>query len=49
MFGAFFGPGPDAGGTFEAKYRVFPVSFIDKPQLEYGDKVRGRTSPRTCR
>jgi len=39
MFGAFFGPGPDAGGTFEAKYRVFPVSFIDKPQLEYGDKV----------
>ena len=26
-------------GRFEATYRVYPVSFIDKTQLENGDKV----------
>ncbi|KAH7441640.1 hypothetical protein KP509_03G047000 [Ceratopteris richardii] len=27
------------GGTFEQSYRCYPVTFIDKPQLENGDKV----------
>lgn len=27
------------GGTFEQNYRCYPMSFIDKPQLENGDKV----------
>jgi len=34
MFGRFGG-----GGAFVAQYRVYPVSFIDRPQLENGDKV----------
>lgn len=27
------------GGRFVAQYRCYPVSFIDRPQLENGDKV----------
>ncbi|CAG9464011.1 unnamed protein product [Pedinophyceae sp. YPF-701] len=39
MFGGFFG-GPGGGdGVFEARYRCYPVSFCDKPELEGGDKV----------
>lgn len=36
MFGQHFGLG---GGTFEANYRAFPVSFIDKAVAENADKV----------
>lgn len=36
MFNFFNGPG---GGTFEASYRCYPVSFIDKIDAEAGDKV----------
>lgn len=36
MFGLF---GSGVGGHFEATYRAFPVAFIDKPQVEDGDKV----------
>eukprot|EP00735_Rhodelphis_limneticus_P013690 TRINITY_DN7644_c0_g1::TRINITY_DN7644_c0_g1_i1::g.18645::m.18645 TRINITY_DN7644_c0_g1::TRINITY_DN7644_c0_g1_i1::g.18645 ORF type:complete len:349 (+),score=72.38,sp/Q9VTF9/UFD1_DROME/47.15/2e-75,UFD1/PF03152.9/6.2e-79,CDC48_2/PF02933.12/7e+03,CDC48_2/PF02933.12/0.13,Med3/PF11593.3/3.7 TRINITY_DN7644_c0_g1_i1:96-1142(+) len=40
MFGfPGFGGMPFNQGPFEAYYRVFPVSFIDKPQLENGDKI----------
>eukprot|EP00232_Nephroselmis_pyriformis_P014178 CAMPEP_0182884826 /NCGR_PEP_ID=MMETSP0034_2-20130328/19236_1 /TAXON_ID=156128 /ORGANISM="Nephroselmis pyriformis, Strain CCMP717" /LENGTH=260 /DNA_ID=CAMNT_0025018057 /DNA_START=207 /DNA_END=985 /DNA_ORIENTATION=+ len=38
MFGGMFGA-MGGGGTFEATYRCYPVSFIDKPQMEGGDKV----------
>ena len=38
MFG-FFGGGFPAGGRFEARYRVYPVAFIDKPEAERGDKI----------
>jgi len=31
--------GGGGGSRFEASYRVYPVSFIDKTQLENGDKV----------
>jgi hypothetical protein len=35
MFGLFnFG-----GGTFEANYRCYPVSFLDKLDAENGDKI----------
>jgi ubiquitin fusion degradation protein 1 len=27
------------GTTFEQSYRCYPASFIDKPQLESGDKI----------
>jgi len=27
------------GNTFEQTYRCYPASFIDKPQLEAGDKI----------
>jgi ubiquitin fusion degradation protein 1 len=27
------------GSTFEQTYRCYPASFIDKPQLESGDKI----------
>ena len=37
-FGAnLFGGG--GGGTFSASYRVYPVSFLDKPEAEAGDKL----------
>jgi hypothetical protein len=36
MFGGGFGGGP---GRFEAHYRCYPVSFIDKPEAERGDKI----------
>jgi len=35
MFGRFGG-----GGSFVAQYKCYPVSFIDRPQLENGDKGR---------
>lgn len=38
MFG-FFGHGPMGGGQFEAQYRCYPVTFIDKAEAERGDKV----------
>ena len=34
-----FRRGGGGGSRFEAQYRVYPVSFIDKTQLENGDKV----------
>lgn len=37
MFGGGFGGG--GGGSFEAFYRCYPVSFIDKLDAENGDKV----------
>lgn len=43
MFGGMFGggyyPGGAGGGRFEASYRCYPVSFIDKPEAERGDKL----------
>ena len=27
------------GGRFRARYRCYPMSFLDKPHLEGGDKV----------
>ena len=41
MFGAFaagFGFG-GGGGSFAASYRVYPVSFLDRPDAEAGDKL----------
>jgi len=35
MFGLFGG----AGAVFESVFRAYPVSFIDRPDLENGDKV----------
>lgn len=38
MFGLFqHGMGPLA--NFQADYKVYPISFIDKPDAENGDKV----------
>ncbi|KAL4459081.1 hypothetical protein ABPG75_013946 [Micractinium tetrahymenae] len=42
MFGGMFGGFPGGfpgGGRFEASYRCYPVSFLDKPEAERGDKV----------
>eukprot|EP00793_Prasinoderma_coloniale_P000149 PRCOL_00005657-RA len=47
MFGLPFGMGADGfgmggmggGRTFEQRYRVYPLSFIDKAHLENGDKI----------
>ncbi len=40
MFGMFGGFGPmGGGGRFEASYRCYPVSFLDKPEAERGDKI----------
>lgn len=36
MFGLFGGMG---GGVFDANYRCYPVTFLDKPDAENGDKV----------
>ncbi|KAG7670190.1 hypothetical protein Ndes2526A_g06523 [Nannochloris sp. 'desiccata'] len=38
MFGMFGGFG-GGGGRFEARYRCYPVTFIDKPEAEKGDKI----------
>eukprot|EP00850_Spirogloea_muscicola_P010040 SM000058S18470 [mRNA] locus=s58:27338:29962:- [translate_table: standard] len=38
FYGAYGGPYPPAG-PFEQSYHCYPVSFIDKPHLENGDKV----------
>ena len=38
MFGMFGGFGM-GGGRFEAHYRCYPVTFIDKPEAERGDKI----------
>jgi ubiquitin fusion degradation protein 1 len=35
----FFGHGSMRGGQFEAQYRCYPVTFIDKAEAERGDKV----------
>lgn len=37
MFGFNFGG--QGNGVFEAKYRVYPVSFIGKTDAENGDKI----------
>lgn len=39
MFGMFGGFGGPPGGRFEASYRCYPVSFLDKPEAERGDKI----------
>ena len=40
MFGGGgFGGGGYGGGRFEASYRCYPVSFLDKQEAERGDKV----------
>ena len=41
MFGMFGGGGygGGGGGRFEASYRCYPVSFLDKPEAERGDKI----------
>ena len=31
--------GARGGGIFDANYRVYPVSFIDKLDAENGDKI----------
>lgn len=36
MFGLFGGL---AGGSFQAHYRCYPVSFMDKPEAESGNKI----------
>ncbi|BDA46487.1 Ubiquitin recognition factor in ER-associated degradation [Coccomyxa sp. Obi] len=36
MFGLFGGL---AGGSFQAHYRCYPVSFMDKPEAENGNKI----------
>lgn len=39
-FGGFGrGYGGPGGGRFEASYRCYPVSFLDKPEAERGDKI----------
>ncbi|KAG6538225.1 hypothetical protein ZIOFF_003337 [Zingiber officinale] len=35
----FFGEFNYHGNSFEQTYRCYPASFIDKPQLEMGDKI----------
>lgn len=37
MFTRFGGPG--SSSSFTASYRAYPVTFIDRPQLEHGDKA----------
>jgi hypothetical protein len=39
MFGLFGGFGGMGGGRFEGQYRCYPVTFIDKPEAERGDKI----------
>jgi ubiquitin fusion degradation protein 1 len=39
MFGGMFGGFGGGGGNFEAHYRCYPVTFIDKPEAERGDKI----------
>jgi ubiquitin fusion degradation protein 1 len=40
MFGVFGGFGGGlGGGHFEAHYRCYPVTFLEKPEAERGDKV----------
>ena len=39
MFNMFGGFGGTGGGRFEAHYRCYPVTFIDKPEAERGDKI----------
>lgn len=40
MFGfGGYGYGGPGGGRFEASYRCYPVSFLDKPEAERGDKI----------
>lgn len=42
MFGGMFAGFPGGfpgGGRFEASYRCYPVSFLDKPEAERGDKI----------
>ena len=41
MFGFFGGGGfgGPRGGRFEARYRVYPVAFLEKPEAERGDKI----------
>lgn len=39
MFGGIFGGFDRGGNSFQASYRCFPVSFIDKLNAENGDKV----------
>ena len=36
MFGLFAGMG---GGSFQAHYRCYPVSFMDKADAETGNKI----------
>ena len=38
MFTRFGGPG-GGSSSFTASYRAYPVTFIDRPQLEHGDKA----------
>ncbi|KNA20892.1 hypothetical protein SOVF_047510 [Spinacia oleracea] len=35
----FFNGYPYHGGSFEQSYRCYPASFIEKPQIESGDKI----------
>lgn len=37
--GMFAGGGMGGGSRFEASYRCYPVSFLDKPEAERGDKI----------
>lgn len=39
MFGGIFGGFDRGGNSFQASYRCFPVSFLDKLDAENGDKV----------
>jgi len=39
MFGMFGGLPGGGGGRFEAHYRCYPVTFIDKSEAERGDKI----------
>lgn len=40
MFGVFGGFGGGlGGGRFEAHYRCYPVTFLEKPEAERGDKI----------
>jgi ubiquitin fusion degradation protein 1 len=39
MFGLFGGGFGGGSPRFEAHYRCYPVTFIDKPEAERGDKI----------
>ncbi|KAI3436309.1 hypothetical protein D9Q98_002362 [Chlorella vulgaris] len=39
MFGGMFGGQGGFGSRFEASYRCYPVSFLDKTEAERGDKI----------